>query len=466
MPSSKKVGTPTIYIDSKSKKRYVKIGGRRIWLPEDVTRKNLMKFLADRRKRKSVSKKKKKPGKKVVIKKKIVRVAEGLRHPDTAWQSRAISVNLPNTQGDRKMDEEKIIREVQKMIKPSKSDALVVIPKGGDDIIEIDGVKMSKGDLARYARQFEQRKNKETEEADKKAVKAVLEKEKAEWKALRGELKEKITQLREQYVQATTAALTKEAARQKGRTLYTYLTKKAKDYGIPKGNTVSMLPQVMTAMLADRKESREFPEVKKLLQELESTAERLKELDENPPIIAASPSPSPPPRIPIEDVQEDEHEKKSSPSIANKFARLAKKMTQRSDRLAAIDEDESYKRDYYYPNLRNEAIMRDDDDLMRDINDEEPHNVSYREVQRQKLNEKEGDLKRLATAKKLEEMMRKLKHHSNMKDYKTNPQLFVKKEGLNDELSEIMDVPQDQYFSLQRTIQRWRKTNRRVEGAE
>jgi hypothetical protein len=205
MPSSKKVGTPTIYIDSKSKKRYVKIGGRRIWLPEDVTRKNLMKFLADRRKRKSVSKKKK-PGKKVIIKKKIVRVAESLRHPDTAWQSRAISVNLPAQQSSSKMDEEKIIREVQKAIKPSKSDALVVIPKNGDDIIEIDGVKMSKGDLVRYARQFEQRKNKETEEAERKAAKAILEREKAEWKSLRGELKEKITKLHEQYIQATTSA--------------------------------------------------------------------------------------------------------------------------------------------------------------------------------------------------------------------------------------------------------------------
>jgi len=82
MPSSKKVGIPTIYADPKSKKRYVKIGGRRIWLPEDVTRKNLMKFLADRRKRKWASKKKK-PSKKVMIMKKLVRAPEaGMRQPD------------------------------------------------------------------------------------------------------------------------------------------------------------------------------------------------------------------------------------------------------------------------------------------------------------------------------------------------------------------------------------------------
>ena len=124
----------------------------------------------------------------------------------------------------------------------------------------------------------------------------------------------------------------------------------------------------MEAMLDDQKESREFPAVEKLHQKIQSAGERLKYLNDNPPVISASPSP--PPRIVIEDVKEreeqkDEQEKKYSPSIVNKFARFAKKIKQRSDGLAAIEEDETNKNNSFR-NWRNEAIMRHDDDLMRD----------------------------------------------------------------------------------------------------
>ena len=111
---------PTIYRDSKTDMRYVRISGKKVWLTPGVTKKNLLKYILRYRGLKKRKRKAKKDADKT--KKDMGEITSRSFAGDLAAKA------LVAAQSKKEPDMEKIMKDMLALM-PGKEDKLVEIPK-------------------------------------------------------------------------------------------------------------------------------------------------------------------------------------------------------------------------------------------------------------------------------------------------------------------------------------------------